>query len=118
MRTAWCVALSLVALFALAVSVQAKDKDDADKEVTLKGKLVCGKCTLKKCDECTNVLVVEKDGKKTYYYLKDEGKSEKYHKKICPPGKSTKVKITGTVKEEDGKQWLTVKGEVKEDTDE
>jgi hypothetical protein len=107
MRTAWLVGLSLVALCFLIVGVRAEEKEA--KEVTLKGKLVCGKCTLKEEDECTNVLVVEKGGKKTNYILKDEGKSEKYHKGICKPGSEKRATVTGTVEEKDGKKYITVK---------
>jgi hypothetical protein len=105
MKTAWAVALGLVAALVVAVSLQAADK--ADKEVTLKGTLVCGKCALKETDDCTNVLQV-KDGEKTVnYYLDDSGKGEDYHKAICTAGKAGKpFTVTGTVSEKDGKKYI------------
>lgn len=107
MRTALSMLLGVAIVFALTLTVKADDKT-ADKEVKLTGKLVCGKCALKETDECSNVLQV-KDGSKTVnYYLKDDGKAEKYHKNICTAGKAGKaVTVTGKVSEKDGKKWLT-----------
>ena len=111
MKSAWAVALGLVAALAVVVSLHAADKGDkGDKdkgEVTLKGKLVCGKCALKETDECTNVLQV-KDGDKTVnYYIDDNGKGEDYHKPICTAGKDGKpFTVTGTVTEKDGKKYI------------
>ena len=36
---------------------------DSDKEVTITGTMVCGKCTLHETKSCQNVVQVEKDGK-------------------------------------------------------
>jgi hypothetical protein len=99
------VALTLAALCGLVLTARAEE----GKEVTLKGKLVCGKCTLKETDACSNVLQVEKDGKTINYFLKDDGKKAKYHKDICKPDSSKEASVTGVVSEKDGKQWLTVK---------
>jgi hypothetical protein len=105
----WTLALSLVVLGCLALSVKA-----ADKEVTLKGTLVCGKCTLKETDACTNVLQV-KDGDKTVeYFIKDKGKDADYHKGVCPKDSKKDATVTGTVEEKDGKKYITAsKVEVK-----
>jgi hypothetical protein len=108
MKSVWAVAVGLVAALAVVVSLHAADKGDKDKaEVTLKGKLVCGKCALKETDECTNVLQV-KDGDKTVnYYIDDGGKGEDYHKAICTAGKDGKpFTVTGTVTEKDGKKYI------------
>ena len=43
MRTAFSLALSLVALTFLVLGLKAEDK----KEVTLKGEIMCAKCELK-----------------------------------------------------------------------
>jgi len=109
MRTLGSLALGLGVIVALGLTALAADKDDkkADKEVTLKGTLTCGKCDLKKSDDCANVLkVTEKvDGKDVVviYWLKDEGKTEKYH--ACT--KPKKGSVTGVVSEKDGKKWIT-----------
>ena len=100
-----CATFAVFALVFCFNAVQA-EKKEADKEVTLKGKMVCGKCTLKVCDDCTNVLQVEKDGKTINYFLDDKGKAETYHKAICPPKKSQEATVTGVVTEKDGKQWI------------
>jgi hypothetical protein len=105
MRTALFSLLGLALVLALTASVGAEEKG---KEVKLEGILVCGKCALKETDDCSNVVQV-KDGDKTVnYYIKDEGKKEDYHKKICTAGKAGKeVKVTGTCTTKDGKKWLT-----------
>lgn len=86
--------LALLFVFTFAISTSA---DDKAKKTTLKGNLVCGKCTLGITDGCSNVLQVEKDGKKMNYVLDDKAKREKYHKKICPPGSKSSVSVTGVV---------------------
>jgi hypothetical protein len=83
----------------------------AAEEVTLTGDAVCAKCALKETKTCQNTITVEKDGKKTTYYLAANAVSKKAHTglKICMASTDApvKVKATGTVKEEDGKQVLT-----------
>jgi len=60
MKTAFKLALSLAVVLGFLALAQA-----ADKEVTLKGTMVCGKCTLKLkgVTKCTNVLQVKEGGK-------------------------------------------------------
>lgn len=53
------------------------------KEITLTGKMCCAKCCLKTADECQNVLAVEKDGKKTTYYLIQNDVSKDFHSNVC-----------------------------------
>ncbi len=81
-----------------------------DKEVTLKGNLVCGKCTLKETPlACTNVLQVETDGKTVNYYLDDKGKNEVYHKSCCACAKDQTgavATVTGVVTEKDGRMYI------------
>jgi uncharacterized membrane protein len=91
------VGLAAVLALAVVVSVQAEEKKDEGKEVTLKGVMSCGKCTLGICAKCTNALTVEEDGKKMVYLLEDKGTKEKYHKAICPPNSTQKATVTGTV---------------------
>jgi Family of unknown function (DUF6370) len=102
--------LGLVAFLGLtALAADKDDKKDDAKEVTLKGTIMCGKCKLKMTDDCSNVLQVieKKDGKdvEVNYFIKDEGKAEKYHGKICTDTK--KGSVTGVVSEKDGKKWIT-----------
>jgi len=80
--------------------------DDAGKETTITGKMVCGKCTLHETKNCQNVVQVEKDGKTVSYYLKENDVSNKAHGAVCHGGGET-VTVTGTVNEKDGKQVLT-----------
>ncbi|HZU36089.1 MAG TPA: DUF6370 family protein [Gemmataceae bacterium] len=104
MRATWSMLLGLLAVCFLVANARA---DEGNKEVTLTGKLVCGKCTLHETSKCSNVLQVEKDGKTTNYYLKDKGNKASYHKGICAPDSSKTVKVTGTVSEKDGKKYIT-----------
>jgi hypothetical protein len=80
--------------------------DTASKEVTITGSLVCAKCTMHETKECENVVQVEKDGKTTNYYLKQNDVSKAAHEPICG-GTPEKVTVTGTVKEKDGKEMMT-----------
>jgi Family of unknown function (DUF6370) len=83
--------------------------DDEKKE--LKGDGMCAKCALKETEKCQNVVIVTKDGEKKTYYLVKNDVADKAHgsKGFCKASKDspTKVKITGTVKEEDGKLVFT-----------
>jgi azurin len=80
--------------------------DDSSKEVTITGTMVCGKCVLHETKSCQNVVQVTQDGKTINYYLKQNDVSKDAHKPICGGG-SEKVTVTGTVKEKDGKEFMT-----------
>jgi hypothetical protein len=80
--------------------------EDAGKETTITGNMVCGKCTLHETKSCQNVVQVTKDGKTVNYYLTQNDTSKSQHEAICE-GSSEKVTVTGTVKEVDGKEMLT-----------
>jgi hypothetical protein len=94
-------------LFSGVSALMAND----DKKVTVSGDGMCAKCALKETKTCQNVIIEDKDGKKTTYYLKHEGVSKKSHSSLgfCMASKDnpTKVKATGTVEEVDGKQVMT-----------
>ena len=106
MNTLKTLGVALAVVFAAALALHAEEKKGDAKEVTLKGKLVCTKCTLGETDDCGNALQV-KDGDKTVtYYLKDEGKGEKYHKSFCT-NKGVAASVTGVVSEDGGKKYLT-----------
>jgi hypothetical protein len=91
----------LAALTALTLGLSA-----ADKEKTIKGEGMCAKCEMKETKTCQNAIKV-KDGDKTIvYYLEANDVSKAFHKNVCSA--TAKVKATGTVKEVEGKQVLTV----------
>ncbi len=102
--------LMLVAAGVLFSGVSALIAAD-DTKVTITGDGMCGKCALKETKSCQNVVIEDKDGKKTTYYLKHEGVSKKNHGSMgfCMATKDNpvKVKVTGTVEEEDGKKIVT-----------
>jgi hypothetical protein len=97
--------LGLVCICILAVGLQADTKEGT--KVNLQGKLVCGKCTLKECEKCTNVLQVKKGDKTINFFLKDKGNKEAYHKMCCAPNSSIEATVAGTCVEVDGKKWVT-----------
>lgn len=103
MRLAWLVLLAFVICGALTVAVQAQEK-----EVTLKGTIVCARCALKQADTCTTAIVVKQDGKDVTYLFKDKGSKEDYHEPVCG-GDKKEGTVTGTVSEKDGKKWITPK---------
>jgi hypothetical protein len=77
------------------------------KEVTIEGKVGCGKCDLKQSTKCAvTVYTTAKDGKKTVYWF-DADASKKYHGDVCTETKDGTVK--GTVKKEGDKMVITVK---------
>jgi hypothetical protein len=97
--------LGLVTVCVLAACLQADATEG--KKVTKAGKMVCGKCTLKICEKCTNVLQVKEGGKTVNYFLKDKGSKAAYHKAICPGGNDQQATVTGTLAVVDGKNWIT-----------
>lgn len=107
----WSMLLGLAVALVLTTALTAEDKKEDNKEVTIKGTMVCGKCTLKICEECTNVVQVKEkvDGKEELvnYFVMDKGKGADYHKAICPAKASQEVTVTGTVEVKDKKKWIT-----------
>lgn len=99
MKAAWSMLLGLAVVLVLVVGVRADDK-----EVTLKGTILCAKCELKETDKCTNAIRVKEDNKDVVYYFDDKGGKEKYHKEICQGPKEGSVK--GVVSEKDGKKYV------------
>jgi hypothetical protein len=103
MRLATIFGSALAVLCLIAWTAQA-----ADKEVTLKGKIMCAKCTLKKASKCTTAIVVEEKGKEVTYFLKDKGTGESYHEAVCGGGKKDGT-VVGVVSEKDGQKWIAPK---------
>src|SRR5688572_22834326 len=98
---------SIVAgLLMLAVATPPLAMAAADEKAeTIKGEGKCAKCALKETKECQNAIQVEKEGKKTTYYLVENKVSKDFHENLCKGSK--KVTAVGSVKEVDGKKQLT-----------
>lgn len=102
MRKVIATALSLALVAGLVAGLKAAEPA---KEVTLKGKITCGKCDLKVDTKCATVIQV-KEGDKTVTYYFDPAGHKMYHGPICKAGKDGTV--TGKVSEKDGKKVVTV----------
>jgi len=100
--------LSLLAAFGLVVALQADDKVEKKKEVTLKGTILCAKCALKETKKCQTAIQVKEDGKTVTYYFVDKGHSEDYHEEVCG-GDKKDGKVIGTLSVKDGKKYITPK---------
>ena len=96
------LAVTLITGLSLAVAAEVK---------TITGDAVCAKCALKEQAKCQNVVTADEGGKEVKYYLVG-AESKKAHQAlgICTASKDApiKVKVTGDVKEDDGKNILTV----------
>lgn len=100
------VKLALVMALAAALVAPAV----AEETVTLQGKILCAKCSLKKdgLKECQNVLLVpakDKDGKDkdAQYYIVNNEVNVKFGE-VCMDAK--KATVTGTVSEKEGITWI------------
>jgi len=96
---------SVAGLAVLALAFNATRAFAEDKEVTISGNAKCSACSLHEGKECTTVIQTKKDGKTVNYYVVNNDVSKKLEK-LCHSDK--KVTATGTVKEVDGKQKITV----------
>ena len=96
--------ITLLAITGLALSLSSSAY--AGDEKTLTGEAKCAKCILKQTDSCQNAVQVKENGKTITYLLTKNDVSNKFHENVCTESK--KVKVTGTVKEVDGKKELTV----------
>jgi hypothetical protein len=103
MRSVKMMAVALPVVVLLAAGARA-----ADKEVTLKGKIMCAKCELKESKKCLTCIKVQEDGKDVVYYFLDKGNKEDYHEAVCGGGQKEGI-VTGTVTERDGKKWIAPK---------
>jgi hypothetical protein len=91
--------------FAFVFAMFGLTAQAADKEVTLKGEMTCGKCSLKETEKCQNVLKVTEGGKETKYYVVHDKVAKDAHGKVCSG--SAKATVKGTVKEDGGKKTVT-----------
>lgn len=100
--------LAVAVLFS-GLTVAVAFADETIKTITGEGQ--CAKCSLKETDKCANAVVVEEDGEKSTYYMDMTNKIAKaFHGKICTD--KVKIKVTGTVKEEDKKKIITPTEEI------
>ena len=99
MRVAW-LTLTIVAVVGLmSTGLQAHD----EKDVTLKGTIMCARCALKESKTCQNVIKVKVKDKEVTYYFKDKGVKEPYHEEICG-GERLEGTVLGTTSHtKDGK---------------
>ena len=106
MKVVFSALWSVVALGVLVVGAKAEEKPtEKPKEVTLKGTILCAKCSLKEAKTCTTAIQV-KDGDKTVTYLfDDKGNKEDYHETVCG-GDKKEGSVTGIVAEKDGKKFI------------
>ncbi|MEO8428526.1 MAG: DUF6370 family protein [Verrucomicrobiota bacterium] len=95
---------SIIAAFVVASLAIVLNSRAAD-EKTITGDGMCAKCELKEAKSCQNAVKVKEGGKTVTYYLVHNDVSKKFHGKVCTS--TEKVKVTGTVKEVDGKMELT-----------
>ena len=115
--------LTTVAISVAMFSVNADEKKQkaaaktgkAAKERTVKGTIMCGKCTLKQTDACQAALQVKrkgKDGKEVtrVILLKNDAVTKAFHKKICG-GDKIAVAVTGKL-EGKGKKRLLVDSKI------
>ena len=101
MKFVWSLALMMAVFCVFVLGARAEDK-----EVTLKGDIMCAKCELKEAKKCTTLIKIQQDGKEVTYYFKDKGTKEEYHETVCGGGRK-EGSVTGTVAEKDGKKWIT-----------
>jgi hypothetical protein len=101
MKTAISISLTLAVALAFVAASQAAN----NKEVTLKGTIMCAKCALKEAKKCQTVIRLKEDGKEVTYYFDDKGNKEEYHEDVCG-GAKVEGAVTGTVFEKDGKKWI------------
>jgi len=95
-------------LVATGTNVAADKKEEAKKEVTLKGKITCSKCDLGTAAQCDTVIVVnDAKSKKDVIYYFDAKSHGKYHDDICTGAK--KGTVVGVVTEANKKRVIAVK---------
>jgi hypothetical protein len=112
--TSLAICLAMFTVNAAEKKEKATDKK-ATKERTLKGTIMCAKCTLKKTDACQAALQVKrksKDGKEVarVLLLKNNDVTKAFHSKICS-GDKIAVGVTGKL-EGKGKNRVLVASKI------
>ncbi len=72
------------------------DVDAGSKVITLKGRATCLKNGLKEDDYCKTVLIADKGGVPTKYYIVHNEVAKRFHPEVCADTKPAKV--TGLVR--------------------
>lgn len=98
----------LAAVAALMLAPLGAQEKKAGKEVTLQGKILCGKCELGVDAACNTAIQVKdaKTKKDVVYYFDAKGHA-KFHDEICAAPK--KGSVTGVVGVAGAKNTITVK---------
>ena len=96
----------LLALVFGTVAIAGHHEKEMKKAVTVEGTMACSKCTLKAegAEGCQGVIVVKKEDAEKHYWLIKNEIADKFGT-VCSK-KGSAVRVTGTVKEKDGKLWL------------
>ena len=105
MKTMKKLLAAIASVTTLILAFTATNAIAGEKEVTINGSTKCSMCSLHEGNTCNTVIQTKHDGKTVNYFLVDNDLSKKLNK-LSHSGK--KVIATGTVKEVDGKQKLTV----------
>jgi len=96
--------MKTIAKLAVALALVVGFVSTAVADETVTGKLTCAKCSLKKADQCQDVLITtDAAGKTTEYYVEKNDVAKAYGH-TCKGEKPATV--TGTVSEKDGKMWI------------
>jgi hypothetical protein len=101
MRHSIYAAVTLFALLVLVAGVRAQEQ----KEVTLKGTILCAKCALKEAKKCQTAIQVKERDQSLTYYFHDKGMKEEYHEAVCG-GARKEGTVIGVVHEHDGKKYI------------
>ena len=116
MKSFKVILTSLAVCLAMFTADAAEKKEKAAKERTVKGTIMCAKCTLKKTDSCQAALQVKrkgKDGKEVarVILLKNNDITKAFHSKICGSGDKVAVGVTGKL-EGKGKNRVLVASKI------
>src|SRR4051794_29656021 len=98
-------ALAGILALAIGFSLTIGAEGGGQKEVTLKGNILCAKCALNMAEKCTTAIQVKDGDKKVTYLFEDKGSSETYHEEVCG-GEGKEGTVTGVVSDKDGKKWI------------
>jgi hypothetical protein len=102
MRLGFAMLLALGLALTLLTGAYGVD----DKEVTIKGQVICAKCGLDVEKKCATVVAEKKGDKNVLYYFDADSNKKFPHKDYCTEAKEGSV--TGVVSEKDGKKWIAV----------
>ncbi len=106
MKVVFSALAFLIGLAVLVGNAASEEKGtDKAKEVTLKGTILCAKCSLKEAKTCTTAIQVKEGDKTVTYLFDDNGNKEEYHEAVCG-GDKKEGTVIGTISEKDGKKYI------------